>query len=54
MKKRYIEETLSGNELTNWQQKMRDPLKARKISKDEVAKNLVTKKEEMKKTVPEA
>lgn len=40
MKKRFIEEFLFGNELINWQMKMNEPLKAKKLTKEEVEKVL--------------
>lgn len=36
MKRKYIEELLFGNELINWQMKMNEPLKAKKLTKEEV------------------
>ncbi len=40
MKRKYIEELLFGNELINWQMKMNEPLKAKKLTKEEVDKIL--------------
>lgn len=40
MKKHFIEEFLFGNELINWQMKMNEPLKARKLTPEEVEKLL--------------
>ena len=40
MKKKFIEEFLFGNELINWQMKMNEPLKAKKLTKEEVEKLL--------------
>lgn len=36
MKKKYIEEFLFGGELINWQMKMNEPLKARKLTDEEI------------------
>lgn len=43
MKKLYIEDLLFGEEKINWEMKMNEPLKARKLTKEEVAK-LIQKK----------
>ena len=40
MRRKFIEELLFGNELINWQMKMNEPLKAKKLTKEEVKKLL--------------
>ena len=43
MEKIYIDDTLSGEELKNWEMKMNEPLKARLLSDSEIEQMKLTK-----------